>query len=313
MSFTNKIVDKVFVINLEKDKERLESITTQLKAQNIEFERFDAIDGKTVTNDPRLTKQCLDFCPNGIKGCAISHRSLWELMIEEKYQHILILEDDALLNCNMDVELQLEWANIPNDFDILYLGSTFYCGDTSLYNKVVSSFGNHKTEKISERILKTQGCGGLYGYIISLKGALALTKEPIGFHVDDYISFQIVKQNLKSYAFHPVLVEADNKKSNLSPSYPPLLSSLLSNIALTDQKNNQTLNWILKESFTHIGSIQICSLMLIIFFLCFLVPVKYYSILYIWLLFEFLTSHDLFNTTVYIFLVSIPYLIKISI
>jgi len=47
-SFVNKICDKVFVINLKKDTERMESITTQLKAQNIDFERFEAYDGNDI-------------------------------------------------------------------------------------------------------------------------------------------------------------------------------------------------------------------------------------------------------------------------
>ena len=312
MSFTNKIVDKVYVINLERDKELLESISNQLKTQNIEFERFNAIDGSTIKDDPRITELCNKACPNGMKGCAVSHKTIWESMIENKYEHVLILEDDAILNSNMDIELQLLWANVPNDLDILYLGATFYCGDTSIYNKIVSSFGNHKVENVSDGILKTQGCGGLYGYILSLKGAKELVKDPIPFHVDDFIGDQIKEKNLNSYAFHPVLIEANNKKSNLSESYPPFLSSIISNIPLTNQTNNQSLNWLLKESFTQIGSIPICSFMILLFLFCFLIPVNYYFIVYIWLLYEFFISRDLKNTIVYIFFTSIPYLIKKS-
>ena len=156
MSFINKIVDKVYVINLEKDSERLESITTQLKAQNIEFERFEAIDGASIKNDLRLTTHCSSNCPDGLKGCAISHRTLWETMIEKDYKNILIFEDDAILNSNLDSELQLSWNEIPNDFDILYLGSTFYCGDTSLYNQLVTKLTNRRIEKVGvQQIIKS--------------------------------------------------------------------------------------------------------------------------------------------------------------
>ena len=312
MSFINKIVDKVYVINLEKDKERLEFISTQLKALNIEFERFEAVDGSSIKNDLRLTTYCSSNCPDGLKGCAISHRTLWETMIENDYKNILILEDDAILNSNIDSELQLSWDTVPNDFDILYLGSTFYCGDTSLYNQFVSKLTNRRIEKVSDNILKTEGCGGLYGYIVSQKGAKNLIKEPINFHVDDFIGDQVKKHDLNAYAFHPVLLEANNKKSNLSQYYPPFLSSILSHINLTNQKNNQSLNWLLKESFSQIGSLQICSLMLIVFGLCFFIPLKYYFLLYIWLLIELFISKDIPNTIVYLFITTIPYLIKLS-
>ena len=312
-SFVNKICDKVFVINLKKDTERMESITTQLKAQNIDFERFEAYDGNDIKDDDnRLTSFCAKNCPSGIKGCAISHRTLWETIIEEKYERVLILEDDALLNSNLDTELQLSWTNVPNDFDIVYLGDTFYCGDTSLYNRAVSVIGGFKVEQITDELLKTEGCGGLYGYMISYKGAKQLLKEQINFHVDDYVIQQVKKHKLNAYAYHPVLIEADNEDSNLSESYPPLLSSLLSNIKLTDQKHNQTLSWLLKESFTQFGSIKIYSLMIIIFLLCFLVPLRYYFILYIWLIIEFFQSKDIKNSLTYTILISIPYLIKKS-
>jgi len=310
MSFINKIVDKVYVINLDKDKERLEYITTQLKAQDIEFERFEAVDGNKIKDDIRLTSQCNTTCPDGLKGCAISHRTLWETMIEKDYKNILILEDDAILNSNLNSELQLSWNEVPNDFDILYLGSTFYCGDTSSYNKLVTKLTNRKIENISDTILKTEGCGGLYGYIISQKGAKNLMKEPIGFHVDDFISGQVRKYSLNAYAFHPVLIEANNKKSNLSQYYPPFLSSILSNIHITNQKNNQSLNWLLKESFLQVGTIPICSLMLIVFVLSFFIPLKYYFLVYIWLLIEFFVSKDLNYTFHYIIITSIPFFIK---
>jgi glycosyl transferase family 25 len=312
MSFINKIVDKVYVINLEKDKERLEYITTQLKAQDIEFERFEAVDGTKIKDDIRLTSQCNTTCPDGLKGCAISHRTLWETMIEKDYKNILILEDDAILNSNLNSELQLSWNEVPNDFDILYLGSTFYCGDTSSYNKIVTKLTNRKIENISENILKTEGCGGLYGYIISQSGARNLTKEPIGFHVDDFINGQVQKYSLNAYAFHPVLIEANNKKSNLSQYYPPFLSSILSNIHITDQKNNQSLNWLVKESFLQVGSLPICSLMFLVFAVCFFIPLKYYFLVYMWLLVELFISKDIKNTLVYFFIIVIPYIIKLS-
>ena len=91
MSFTNKIVDKVYVINLEKDTERLETITTSLVSQNIEFQRFNAILGSTLKEDSRITKPCNIFCTDGMKGCALSHRTLWENIVENDYKYSMIL------------------------------------------------------------------------------------------------------------------------------------------------------------------------------------------------------------------------------
>ena len=56
MSFINRVCDKVFVVNLEKDKERLQTFDTQMKKHNISYERFDAVLGSKVLRDERLTE-----------------------------------------------------------------------------------------------------------------------------------------------------------------------------------------------------------------------------------------------------------------
>ena len=44
-------------------------------------------------------------------------------MIDNKYDYILVLEDDVILNKDFNVKLALLYSDVPKDFDILYLGS----------------------------------------------------------------------------------------------------------------------------------------------------------------------------------------------
>lgn len=93
---------KNYLINLNKDKKRLEESLTQLKKIKIPVERFDAISNE-----------------KGIVGCGMSHLKLLE--DNKKFipsSHILALEDDIQL---------VEGSNsiifdVPDNTDALYLG-----------------------------------------------------------------------------------------------------------------------------------------------------------------------------------------------
>ena len=303
MSFTNHVVDEVVVINLKKDTKKLESITNQLEKEKIMFERFDAVNGKTLENRHEFTSFCNKFCASGIRGCALSHYSVWNSILTKGFENIMILEDDAVLVENFDEKFSLIYNSIPKDFDILYLGSLFYCDPSEVFNKVY----RYKNEKINEHVLRTEGCGGLQGYIISRNCIQKIINEKISFHIDTNLMEWIKKYNLKTYAITPMLITQNMSDSNLSATYPLLLNKVLHTIHLT---NNVTLDWLVNEAGYTFGPFTWCTLPLIILFLGVLIPLRYYFLFYIWLIVELIASKDLKNTFVYGILLSIPFLIK---
>ena len=222
----------------------------------------------------------------------------------------MILEDDSHINSSFDIDLQLLWANIPEDFDILYLGSHFFCGDTSLYNRITTAAFQKNIKEINSGLYQVQGCGGFHAYIISQNCAKKFIEENIKFHIDIEAMSYIKKYNLKAYAYQPVLVTSGNNESNLSSSFPPLLTSLISKILITNQRENKSLNFFLNEYIGTLGPIEINPLMIIVFILSFLIPLKFYFFVYIWLLSEFILSSDLKHTFHYIIITSIPFFIK---
>jgi hypothetical protein len=103
----NQVFDKVVVINLARRTDRLASITEQLNAHNIEFERFEAIDGQ-------------ELGVSGVEACVMSHRA-----VIEKYkdcQSLFIFEDDAGLKPDFALLWDKFIANLPDDWQMLYLG-----------------------------------------------------------------------------------------------------------------------------------------------------------------------------------------------
>ena len=97
---------RIFVINLAKRKDRLEHMMRQLSA----FERVEAMDGAVVRNPP--VNRFLFWCSKGygVKpgeiGCALSHRSVYDMMVRQGIDIACILEDDVCL-CK-DFESRIE-------------------------------------------------------------------------------------------------------------------------------------------------------------------------------------------------------------
>ena len=303
MSFTNHIVDEVVVINLKKDTQKLESITKQLEKEKIMFERFDAIDGNTLEHRNEFTPFCDNFCASGLKGCALSHYSVWKSVITKSFDSIMVLEDDAVLIKDFDLTMQSIYNSIPKDYDIIYLGSLFYCDPTQTFNNIQG----YKNTKINDNVLQVQGCAGLQSYIISRNCINKIINEKISFHIDSNLIDWIKKYNLKAYAITPMLIKQNLDNSNLSSKFPNLLNSILHIIPLT---NDVKLDWYINEGGYNIKSVTICFLMFLILLFGFIIPLRYYFLLYIWLLLEFLVSKNLKYTLIYGTIISIPFFIK---
>lgn len=94
---------KTYLINLDRNADRLESASRELRAQGIDFERFPAVDGSVLADDER--KRVLarfharmarhNPLTKGELGCALSHAAIWRKMIEEDVAVALVVEDDV--------------------------------------------------------------------------------------------------------------------------------------------------------------------------------------------------------------------------
>ena len=310
MSFINRICDKVYVINLEKEKERLKAFDTQMSKNRIKYERFNAVLGAKVLKDERLTDYCNTFCTDGMKGCALSHRSIWEDVVKKGYQNVLICEDDAMISDNFDRDFQNCYYHIPKDYDVLYLGCLFGCKDDSVLNKVVTKVNGYEPQDINEKVVEVKGTVGLHCYMVSLEGAKKLIANPITFHVDAQVMYWIKLYDYKSYAVNPILVDSSQDNSSMSDTYPKLLNSAFKNVEVNNLKRASTLDWVMNESFLKIGMFNINYLIVLLMFLVYFIPKKYVFIVYLWLLLELLYSKDFKNTFRYFVLLSIPVVIK---
>ena len=310
MSFINRICDNVYVINLEKEKERLKAFDTQMSKNRIKYERYNAVLGAKVLKDERLSDYCNTFCTDGMKGCALSHRSIWEDVVKKGYQNVLICEDDAMISDSFDRDFQNCYYHIPKDYDVLYLGCLFGCKDDSVLNKVVTKVNGFEPHDVNEKVVEVKGTVGLHCYMVSLEGAKKLIANPITFHVDAQVMYWIRLYDYKSYAVNPILVDSSQDNSSMSDTYPKLLNSSFKNIEVNNLKRASTLDWVMNESFLKIGMFNINYLIVMLMILIFFIPKKFLFLIYVWLFIELIYSKDFKNTFRYFVLLSIPVIIK---
>jgi GR25 family glycosyltransferase involved in LPS biosynthesis len=174
----------IYVINLDKDTERLHQINEYLTPNS--FVRISGVLGKEIDvhDYPEIFYLSKYLAPKSAIGCALSHRKAVQYFIDNsEKEYALILEDDATpVFDNYMEEIELAIQNGPKDWDIIKLD---YWPDykTNTYNNYPS-------------MLTT--C-----YIINKKGAKKLLDHKIINHID----FDILFMDLNVYNYPVILFE----------------------------------------------------------------------------------------------------------
>jgi len=309
MAFVNKVCDKVFVINLEKDKERLQDFNSHMNKNHIKYNRLNAVLGSKIVNDTRLTDFCNNYCTDGAKGCALSHRNIWQLMVDNDYKNVLVFEDDAVVDENFDRDFQFVWNALPKDYDIVYFGCLFGCQDESYSNAIFKKIFGIKTEDINEYVQTTKGSMGTHCYMISLDAAKKFLNKPINTGIDLQLLLWIKEYDYIAYNANPNMVETSQDNSSISDTYPYLLNSVLRNFTLNNLKKPSTLDWAFSENLIKFG-FNINYLLIMLFIFVLVIPIKLYPYVFLWLTLEFLISFDYKNTFRFFTLLGIPMSLK---
>jgi GR25 family glycosyltransferase involved in LPS biosynthesis len=194
------IIDKIFIINLKSRTDRLENIKLlidHLKLDKKKIEIFEAVVGKNITKEEInkiLSISSLDTLYNypsnhkdirskGAIGCYLSHYKIWEKMINQNLDNVLVIEDDIYTDVEAE-EFNKYINSIPNDYDIGML-SWFRLWFDPLNNPNKNIIINNYWNKYNSTNVFSTGC-----YLISRKGAEKLKKNafPICYQVDAYMN-----------------------------------------------------------------------------------------------------------------------------
>ncbi len=188
------IFDKIIYINLDRRLDRNLNVIEQLKKVGLNemAERFSAIDGKKLDLNNMdtniITQEGIEYAKKsdiiythltlGAIGCAMSHKAIYQKILDENINSCLILEDDITLDDRFIEQIKiLENELKVNDYDLFFLG--YHPGSTYDDNQ------------------KFKTVYGLFGYIVTKSGAKKLLDLfPITYQIDTEISRNTNKINI---------------------------------------------------------------------------------------------------------------------
>jgi len=125
-------LEKIYLINLERRKDRLNHFLDECKREDVDMNKvqiFKAIDSKTYNpskEELNMFKN-IDFDINYSYGKAcvsnqLSHYKILLDIVKNKYKKSIIFQDDVRLKNNFKKEVNNVLDNIPKDSEIVWIG-----------------------------------------------------------------------------------------------------------------------------------------------------------------------------------------------
>lgn len=232
---------KAFVINVSSAKERWKNVNKEFSKYNIIPFRIDASTKRGMLTQHEksfVTQSCLNHCPHTGLAITFSHIDAWKeglRQIEIYDKGVLICEDDVKLNNFHNFDLYLQ--EVPNDFDILYVGCLFCHDNISLIPDIsLRLMGRRKEpQHISEHIWVPPYVFGAHAYYVSKQGLEKLITLFSQNHIYDQIDVMLndfsKNNSLKIYATKPLLASQDSSLG-ASTQWKKLPSPFLANYIL---------------------------------------------------------------------------------
>ena len=114
------LVDKAFMINLDRREDRLKSAKERCDAIGLQFERVSAVDGNTLDMSKYPTAKT-QYWNSGSVGMCLSLIRLITKVRDEKLKSFLLLEDDVEFHSKINDFTKFLYKEVP-PFEMLYFG-----------------------------------------------------------------------------------------------------------------------------------------------------------------------------------------------
>lgn len=236
----------IIIINLEKDKDRLESALKQLIDFNVI--RYPGINGKELDLNQiditPYTRYLIEYPNNrcshqqinsvGGIGCYLSHCNVWNIYQDTQEGGVIIFEDDLKVCDEFAVKLANAITTVPSDCDVLSFGYLGLLEKSDCDDSGVTTISKNNLGQINfQDLFKSSSFFfGLQGYYISNQGMKKLLQHafPIEVHLDAYIALAAKQGWINLYFTKKSMVQQCNVISNITDNY--CYKCLLPNVSI---------------------------------------------------------------------------------
>jgi glycosyl transferase family 25 len=237
--------DKVLVLTVPRLRERQAHVGDRLK--EFEFEFFYGSDKNDLSDE--LIRQHYQYheknslsvsqvfkpMNKGEIACALSHRMIYQAMVDNNWQHALVFEDDVMPSKNIS-ELAACLSELPSGWELCYLGYLKNERITpgkkikQLWYRLQTVFGSGRlSASMIWRMLPRKYSSHLHlagfhdcthAYAISLSAAkkLLAAQTPVIYRADNLLSALILKGELNAYAVKHSLFDQEIFSNNTHTS-----------------------------------------------------------------------------------------------
>lgn len=225
--------DQVWVLTVQRFTDRQLEVRERLAG--IDFSFFYGTDKQELTEQliPQLYRydkhQSLSvrrhFPPlnTGEIACSLSHRQMYQAILDQGWQRVLIFEDDVVPDFTRVDILEKALDELPADWDLVYLGylkneratpgrrlKNFWYRLQALFGfcNVPASYLRYWLPRpYSRHLLKAGFHDCTHAYAISRRGAEKLLAEqsPVIHRADNALSAGVLKNELQAYITRPSL------------------------------------------------------------------------------------------------------------
>lgn len=187
---------KIIVINLRRRRDRLAHFLDQMDSIGVSVADITVFEG--------YDKPELQGVPNGNLGCTASHRGVLELIAFNRWERVCVFEDDATVRAayapNFDVHFEHAFLDVPQDFDICYLGA---------------HYANDPIRKVTARVVECSRVLTTSSYVIGWKQARKMAPHISGVGPIDNLFGDFTAKG-GSYVLFPRLFVQYTNQSDLT-------------------------------------------------------------------------------------------------
>jgi GR25 family glycosyltransferase involved in LPS biosynthesis len=173
----NDYFDRIVVINLDRRVDRLTQFDSQAQDLGIEYLRYSAVDAQA-------------FGIDAVAACRQSHHSVLVNALADGVERLFVFEDDAEFLAGFNQSFAAVAANLPDDWQMLYLGSWPY----SIIDVGIENL------RLTHGNITTHAYGAKREIFPELIEAAENYQDPID------VSYGLLHPTIKTYMAHPSIV-----------------------------------------------------------------------------------------------------------